>query len=171
MEKVKKIFIAKPKLINYSGVIILSLIGVFFVIASDSLTEGLFMGVVFVIVFIISIIKNYFANGIVITENKIELIKRKTFEKTESNFFEISEIKSVKYNKGSYQQDSAIYITTNKESDIKIMIPVNSFKFGYVLKFFKEKGIEINLVHSDQELRMYIDGEINEFPMKNENTV
>ena len=170
MEEVKIIFRTKPKLISYTGAVILFLLAAFFVFVSDSLTEGIFMISVFIIVFTISIIKNYFANGIVITENTIELIKRKTIEKTESNIYDISEIKSVKYNKGGYQQDSAIYITTNKESDIKIMIPVDSFKFGYVLRFFKEKKIEINLVHSDQELRMYIDGVINEFPMRNEKT-
>ena len=134
------------------------------------MTIKLLMGGIFSVALILGIIRNYYANGIVITENQIELIKTKLTGKTESEFINFSGIKSIKYNQGAHRQDSAIYLRTNAKSDIKVLIPTNSFKFGHVLGFLNKKGIEINLVHSDQELRMFIDGKITEFPMRNEKT-
>lgn len=128
------------------------------------------MGGFFAIALIFGIIRNYYTNGIVIMENQIELLKTNLTGKTESELIDFSEIKSVKYNQGAYRQDSAIYLKTDHKSDLKVLIPINSFEFGHVLKFLNEKGIIINLVHSDQELRVFIDGKITEFPMWNEKT-
>ncbi len=128
------------------------------------------MGGIFAIALIFGIIRNYYANGIVITENRIELLKTNLTGKTESELIDFSKIKSLKYNQGAYRQDSAIYLKTNPKSDLKVLIPISSFEFGHVLKFLNGKGIVITLVHSDQELRMFIDGKITEFPMRNEKT-
>ena len=170
MKNDKIIYQTKPKLFNPYGILILFLIGAFFVYTSDSLTLKLFMGGFFAVVLIFGIIRNYYANGIVITENQIELLKTNLTGKTESELIDFSEIKSIKYNQGAYRQDSAIYLKTNRKSDLKVLIPMNSFEFGHILKFLNGKGIEINLVHSDQELRMFIDGKITEFPMRNKKT-
>ena len=132
MKNDKIIYQTRPKLFNSYE--ILFLIGAFFVYTSDTLTLKLFMGGIFAIAIIFGIIKNYYANGIVITENRIELLK------------------------------------TNPKFDLKVLIPISSFEFGHVLKFLNGKGIVIILVHSDQELRMFIDGQIAEFPMRNEKT-
>jgi hypothetical protein len=166
----KVIYKTKPKIFNPYGILILLLIGTIFVYTSDSLTIKLLMSGIFGVAIIFGMIRNFYANGIVITENRIELMKTKLTGKTESEFIDFSEIKSLKYNQGQYRQDSAIYLKTKLKSELKVLIPNNSFEFGNVLKFLNEKGIVINLVHSDQELRMFIDGKITEFPMKNEKT-
>tara|TARA_R110001606_G_scaffold397528_1_gene574322 strand:- start:48 stop:563 length:516 start_codon:yes stop_codon:yes gene_type:complete len=170
MKTEKIIYETKPKIISLYGVLFLFLIGTYFVYTSESLTIKIFMGGIFLFALIFGMIRNYLANGIIITENKIELLKTNMTGKTESEFIDFSEIKSVKYNQGQYRQDSAIYLRRKLKSELKVLIPINSFEFGHVLKFLNGKGIEINLVHSDQELRMFIDGKITEFPMTNEKT-
>jgi hypothetical protein len=166
----KIIYETKPKIFNPYGVLILLIIGTYFVYTSESLVIKILMGGIFLSALIFGMIRNYFANGIIISENKIELLKTNLTGKTQSEFIEFSEIKSVKYNHGQYRQDSAIYLKRKLKSELKVFIPINSFEFGHVLKFLNGKGIEINLVHSDQELRMFIDGKITEFPMTNEKT-
>jgi len=128
------------------------------------------MGGIFSIAIIVGIIKNYYANGIVIMENQIELLKTKLTGKTESELINFSEIISIKWNQGGYRQDRAIYLKLTDKNNIKVRIPDNPFKFGHILKFLSKKGIDIHLIHSDQELRMFIDEKISEFPMRNEKT-
>lgn len=90
--------------------------------------------------------------------------------KGKTNYFHIDykNIKSVRYNVGGLKQDRAIYVETREKPNIKILIPNNTFEFGHVLEFLFNKGIRIELVHSDHELRLFIDGKIDEFPMQNE---
>lgn len=164
------IYQTKPKVFNPFGILILFLIGAFFVYTSDSLPLKLIMGGIFITSLLIGLIINYYANGILITENKIDLIKTNWVGKTESEPIEFSEIKSIKWNHGKYRQDRAIYLKTINKPNIKVRIPDDPFKFGHILKFLNKKGIDIHLVHSDQELRMFIDDQITEFPMGNEKT-
>jgi len=123
---------------------------------------------IFAVSLIFAIAKNYYANGILISDNKIDLIKISWTGKTETEPIGFSEIKSIKWNHGGYRQDRAIYLKTINKPNIKVQIPDDPFKFGHILKFLNRKGIDIRLVHSDQELRMYIDGKISEFPMTND---
>ncbi|UWX56356.1 hypothetical protein NYZ99_09210 [Maribacter litopenaei] len=57
-----------------------------------------------------------------------------------------------------------------RKRKIKVLIDKGPFQFGHVLRFLSEKGIDIELFHSDHELRLFIDGKIKEFPMSNEKT-
>ena len=170
MGELKIIYQTKPKIYNLYGISSTFLIGAFFIYTSDSLILKLIIGGTFAIAIIVGIIKNYYANGIVIMENRIELLKTKLNGKTESELIDFSKIKSIKWNHGGYRQDRAIYLKTINKRNIKVHIPDNPFKFGHILKFLNKKGIDIDLVHSDQELRMFIDGKISEFPMRNEKT-
>jgi len=126
------------------------------------------MSGIFIAPALLDIIKNYFATGIVISEKRISLLSKNIKGKTLFQSIDYNTIKSVRYNEGGLKQERAIYLETNHKPNIKILISTNPFEFGKVLKFLKEKGIRIDLVHSDHELRMFLDGKINEFPMKNE---
>ena len=128
------------------------------------------MGAIFLVAIVGGTIRNFYANGIRITEKQIEFVKKNLTGGNESRKIEFEEIKNIKYNVGGHRQDSAIYLQTTEKEKMKVPIAENSFEFGHVLKFLNEKGIEIDLVHSDQELRMFIDGKITECPMTNEKT-
>ena len=147
----------------------MGLIGLFFVFMSDSWQIRLFIGGIFLVAIIGGTVRNYYANGLRVTEKQMELIKKNLTGGNDSRKIEFEKIECIKYNVGSYRQDSAIYLRT-AEKKIKVPIAENSFEFGHVLRFLNEKGIKIDLVHSDQELRMFIDGKIAEFPMTNEKT-
>lgn len=125
----------------------------------------LLMGSIFVFIFIFRTLKNFYKKKIIISENHIELIKTRLAGKKASKRFMFSEIERIKYNKGGYRQDSAIYLKTKENSNIKVPVTENSFQLGPILKFLNDKGIKINLVHSDHELRLYLDGKIKSFPM------
>jgi len=128
------------------------------------------MGVIFIVAIIGGSIRNYFANALRITETQLEMIKKNLSCKNESRQIDFKQIKKISYNVGGYRQARAIYLWLEGNEKIKVPISENSFQFGHVLKFLNEKGIAIDLIHSDQELRMYIDGKISEFPMTNEKT-
>ncbi|MDO6470113.1 hypothetical protein [Maribacter sp. 1_MG-2023] len=170
MEKDKIIYQTKTKIFNPTGILIMGLIGFFFIFMSDSWQIQLFMGGIFLVAIVGGTIRNYYTNGLRITEKQMELTKKNLNSRNESQILEFGQIKNVKYNVGGYRQDSAIYLEVEGKEKIKIPIAENSFEFGPVLKFLNDKGIKINLVHSDQELRMFIDGKITEFPMTNEKT-
>ena len=147
------------------------LIGLFFIYTSDSWEIRLFMGGIFLVGIVGGIIRNYFANGLRVTEKQIELTIKNLYSGNKSRILQFGQIKNVKYNVGGYRQDSAIYLEVVGKEKIKIPIAENSFEFGHILKFLNDKGIKINLVHSDQELRMFIDGETTELPMTNESYI
>ncbi len=134
---------------------------------SDQLVVKLIMFSAFILPVIIDIIRSYLANGIVISDKRISLLKKNLRGKTVYKWIDYNNIKSVRYNEGGLKQDSAIYLETNLQSNIKVIIPTKSFEFGPVLKFLNDKGIRIELVHSDHELKMFIDGKISEFPIQN----
>ncbi len=165
------IYKTKPSFFNPYAILVLIFIGLNGIFIADNVTSKVLMGGTILLVSTIFFIKKYNENTIEIKKENIELIKPYPFKNTKKECLNFSEIECVKYNRGGYKQESAIYLKTHLKSNIKVLIPNTSFEFGHVLKFLKSKGIEINLVHSDQELRMYIDGQIEDFPMTNDTEV
>ncbi|WP_159024030.1 hypothetical protein [Formosa sp. L2A11] len=139
----------------------------FTIYLANTISGKVITGAIILIISIVGFLKAFNENTIEIKADGIELIKPYTFKDIKPKHFNFSEILSLKYNCGGYKQESAIYLKTDLKSNIKVLIPDTSFEFGFVLRFLKEKGISINLVHSDHELRMYIDGQIKDFPMTN----
>lgn len=157
MGKNEIIYRTKPKIFNIYVIVISLSIGGYLIYISDLLLAKLLVFTVFIVPVILDIIRSYFANGIVISDKRISLLKRNLKGKTLYKWIDYKNIKSVRYNEGGLRQDSAIYIETNLKSNIKVLLRTKSFEFGQVLKFLYDKGIRIDLVHSDDELRMLID--------------
>ena len=166
MENETIIYQTRPK-INLIGLLISIAVSAILVYTSNSLTIKLLIGGFFIVSLIIITVRNQNSNGIIINENYIELTKNKSI--TEK--IDFGNIKKIKWSDGRVKwDDRAIYLDTNKKNGIKVLINEDIFEFGHILKFLNDKGIEIELFHSDQELRMFLDGKITEFPMRNEKT-
>ena len=170
MEKDEIIYKSQIKKINYSTILILTIMGISIVYIFESLFMKIITAGIFIIVIISAIIKNYCANGLVIRKSVIEFLKIDMNGKIQTKRIQFKKITNVKYNKGGRYQEKAIYLETKKDSDFKVPVTENWIEIGHVLKFLSTKSINIDLVHSDHELRMYLNGEINEFPMQNEET-
>ena len=130
----------------------------------------LIFGGSFILAIIFGLLKSYFSNGITITQNNIQIIRKSLTGQSLAEKVEFNEIQNLKWNHGGYRQDRAIYLKTKDGRKFKICIPEDQFKFGHTLKFIKNKGVEIKLVHSDHELQLFLDGKISQFPMENEPT-
>ena len=170
MEKNKIIYKSQIKKINYPTILILMIMGISIVYIFESLFLKIIIAGIFTITIISAIIKKYYANGLVIKESLIEFLKIELNGKVNSEPIQFKEITNVKFNKGGRYQEKAIYLKTINVSDFKVPVTENWIELGHVLKFLSTKGINIELVHSDHELRMYLNGEISEFPMRNEGT-
>lgn len=142
-----------------------------FIITSEKTEIKIFFAVLFGGVLAFSIIRLYLAKEIFVYPNKLLIKWKSPLLGNREILLPLDEIDKVRFTRGGYRMDRSLRFYLNGKKRFKILLSDNDNNVVHLLRYLFEKGIKSEIIHSDQEMKLFIEGKIKEYPMKNEDVV
>ncbi|SMG53851.1 hypothetical protein SAMN05661096_04103 [Marivirga sericea] len=111
---------------------------------------------------------NYF-DGIRISQNSMIISKYGLLTGFSEYNLKFEDISKLIYKKGNRGTPTHIVINTKrKPSTLRVSIKADIFKFAYILRELRNRGLTTQLSSSDYEIELFLKGKIQDLPMRND---
>lgn len=138
-------------------------------------SEKIELKIVFIALFggtlILSILRLYLAKEVFVYTYEFQIKWNTPFIGKRGILIPFDKVEKVRFTRGGYRLDRSLRIYLKDKNQFKILLSDTDKNIADLLRFLYKHEVRAEIIQSDQEMELYIEGRIKEYPMKNEKTV